>query len=496
MTRGQAHRLTTALRAVLIGLSQGVLLGLAPGADEQYFADTARALVPGRPLSTPQRGARTRSRSGDRMSCVGMSTLSVRARVLASKATTGGSRPGRSRAAKGVPMSPTSCARLRDARALAALGLAAGIAVPAALLGGPQAVAHPASAAPASLAAGTAAAGTAASAADEQPTCGDPGAKDFPIKARIQDAPTTYASGGGYGTWFLDLTNTTDTACRALHPVLVLNDEDRKLTTGQIQLKFSEPGRPGTEHRVTWETTDRHEQIGVFDGAPGSAPADSSDSSDESQGADGDGFLGFTVPAGTTVSVRVRMAFTSDTAPGRVTAHAAVVQRRHQDKAKGGGREDGDWVGESGAYRFVIADGATGEVPRPERTEEDSGDRTDIPAEPRPRTDTSSAAPTPPRTHAPTPTRTPAPAYTHPGTEPAPHPSSLPRPDGSTTPREFGAGKERPARPPHYATGRPLPELARTGPELLPWAGAAAAALVLCGGALVMKGRRMRRPTS
>lgn len=38
-------------------------------------------------------------------------------------------------------MPPHSCARRRDARALAALGLAAGITVPAALLGGPQAAA-------------------------------------------------------------------------------------------------------------------------------------------------------------------------------------------------------------------------------------------------------------------------------------------------------------------------------------------------------------------
>ncbi|MFB8104564.1 peptidase [Streptomyces sp. NPDC056007] len=371
-------------------------------------------------------------------------------------------------------MSPTSCARLRDARAAAALGLAAGIAVPAALLAGPQAAARPAPAAPASLAVDAAYAADA----DEQPVCGDPGAEEFPIEARIQDAPKTYASGGGYGTWFLDLTNTTDAACGALHPVLVLNDEDRELTTEQIQLKFSEPGRPGTEHRVTWETTDRHEQIGVFDGDPGSA----ADSADE-------GFPGFTVPAGGTVSVRVRMAFTSDTAPGRVTAHAAVVQRHHQDKAKGGGREDGDWVGESGAYRFVIVDGATGEYPRPERTEEDSGGRTDVPAEPRPRTDTSSAAPTSP----PSPSRTqaPTPAPTGPGKEPAPDPHSLPRPDGPAAPRE----EERPARPPHYVTGRPLPELARTGPGLLPWAGVTAAALVLCGGVLVMRGRRMRRPT-
>ncbi|MBK3588977.1 TetR/AcrR family transcriptional regulator [Streptomyces microflavus] len=53
VTRHQAQRLTTALRAVLIGLGQGVLLGLAPDADEQYFADTARALVSGVNLVEP-----------------------------------------------------------------------------------------------------------------------------------------------------------------------------------------------------------------------------------------------------------------------------------------------------------------------------------------------------------------------------------------------------------------------------------------------------------
>ncbi|MCD9904050.1 peptidase [Streptomyces sp. MT29] len=333
--------------------------------------------------------------------------------------------------------------------------------MPAALLGGPQAVAHPTSA---SLAAGTA----ADAAADEQPACGDPGAEEFPIEARIQEAPTTYASGGGYGIWFLDLTNTTDTACRALHPVLVLNDEDRKLTTEQIQLKFSEPGRPGTEHRVTWETTDRHEQIGVFDGDPGSTAADD--------------FLGFTVPAGATVSVRVRMAFTSDTAPGRVTAHAAVVQRHHQDKAKGGGREDGDWVGGSGA---TVRDRRRSHRRVPEAGGHRRGrdGRTDVPAEPRPRTEPTSSAPTPTRTH----TSAPTPTYTGPGKDPSPPLSA----ESSAPSRVDDA--ERPPRPPHYATGRPLPELARTGPELLPWAGATAAALVLCGGALMMKGRRMRR---
>lgn len=42
-----------------------------------------------------------------------------------------------------------------------------------------------------------------------------------------------------------------------------------RLTSDQIQLEFSEPGRPGIEHRVTWESTDRDEQIGVFGGEKG-----------------------------------------------------------------------------------------------------------------------------------------------------------------------------------------------------------------------------------
>ncbi|MES4901809.1 MULTISPECIES: TetR/AcrR family transcriptional regulator [unclassified Streptomyces] len=50
VTSHQAQRLVTALRALFVGLTQGVLLGLAPGADEQYFADAARALASGATL--------------------------------------------------------------------------------------------------------------------------------------------------------------------------------------------------------------------------------------------------------------------------------------------------------------------------------------------------------------------------------------------------------------------------------------------------------------
>ncbi|MFF0386266.1 TetR/AcrR family transcriptional regulator [Streptomyces sp. NPDC004286] len=47
VTPHQARRLVTALRALLVGLTQGVTLALAPEADEQYFADAARALASG-----------------------------------------------------------------------------------------------------------------------------------------------------------------------------------------------------------------------------------------------------------------------------------------------------------------------------------------------------------------------------------------------------------------------------------------------------------------
>ncbi|WP_031089259.1 TetR/AcrR family transcriptional regulator [Streptomyces sp. NRRL WC-3549] len=57
VTPQQAQRLTTALRALFVGLGQGVPLGLAPDADERYFADTARALASGMVLIDHDAGA-------------------------------------------------------------------------------------------------------------------------------------------------------------------------------------------------------------------------------------------------------------------------------------------------------------------------------------------------------------------------------------------------------------------------------------------------------
>lgn len=303
-------------------------------------------------------------------------------------------------------MPPKPPARLRDGRALITLGTlgpAAGIAAAAVLLVG----AAPAGAAVSSVSAG------------RQPGCGDPNSDEFPIETRIHGGPDTYASGGGYGTWFLDLTNTTSEPCRAVHPVLVLTDQDRKLAADQIQLEFSERDQradPDAEYRVTWETTDRDEQIGVFGGGEG----------DED-------FPGFTVPAGRTVTVQVRMAFTSDTEPGKVTLNAAVVHRS-KDGGKGGG--DGEWVGESGGYPFVIVDGATADA--------DADTDADAEVEAEGDVDTGS------------------------------------EPDTGT-----GTGTD--------AAGNPLPELARTGQDPVVPLGFATGVLVIGGAVVVTRAERARR---
>ncbi|MEV5143955.1 hypothetical protein AB0L14_05790 [Streptomyces sp. NPDC052727] len=160
-----------------------------------------------------------------------------------------------------------------------------------------------------------------AASAGTTPSCVAADARAFPLATRIRGGPTSYEAGGGYGTWYIDLTNTTGRTCAGIHPVVVLVDDKRALRPGQPQLDFYDGPRA---RPVAFESTDEQELVGVLDGA---------------------GFGGFTVPPGRTVSVRVRLALTSDTAPGQVTANAAVVQRRGQD---------GDWVGQSNAYRFGI----------------------------------------------------------------------------------------------------------------------------------------------
>ncbi|MGI5482608.1 hypothetical protein [Streptomyces lavendofoliae] len=173
---------------------------------------------------------------------------------------------------------------------------------------------------------------------DRQPTCGTPSASGFPLRTRISGGPAAYRPGGGFHTWTVELTNTTTEPCGNIHPVIVFTDGTRALEPGQIQLEFYE-GNGGRQHPVTIERTDESELVGVLDDSAPGGPG--------TPGSGGDRFRGFVVPPGRTVTVPVRLAFTSDARPDTITANAAIVQRR-------GG--DGDWVGESADYRFALVD--------------------------------------------------------------------------------------------------------------------------------------------
>ncbi|MGW5661791.1 hypothetical protein ACWEWG_17070 [Streptomyces sp. NPDC003758] len=173
---------------------------------------------------------------------------------------------------------------------------------------------------------------------DPGPTCSGRDQHTFPLAARIRGGPRTYAAGGAAHTWYIDLKNTSSQTCGNIHPVLVLVDTRRALTAAQAELEFFEGDRP---HPVTFERTDRQELVGPFD----------------------DGFPGFTVAPGRTLSVKVRLAFASGTPQDEVVATAAIV-RRHGD--------NGDWVGQSDDYRFSIeADART----KPEPTSASSAPR-------------------------------------------------------------------------------------------------------------------------
>ncbi|MFF7263631.1 cell wall protein [Streptomyces sp. NPDC008159] len=156
--------------------------------------------------------------------------------------------------------------------------------------------------------------------------CAGADSEEFPILTRIDGGPATYVAGGGFGTWSVELTNTTDRTCADVHPVIVLVDDGRALKRSQPQLEYFEDAKGTTSRPVAFEETDSDELVGVLD-------------------EDGDGF---TVPAGGTLTVKVRLSVTSDAAvPNDVVANAAVVQRRG---------DDSEWVGESNDYRFRITD--------------------------------------------------------------------------------------------------------------------------------------------
>ncbi|WP_254076375.1 hypothetical protein [Streptomyces sp. P3] len=161
--------------------------------------------------------------------------------------------------------------------------------------------------------------------AEAGPGCAGSGADGFPLTTRLRGGPDSYRPGGGFGAWYLDLTNTTRRTCDGVHPVVVLVDAGHLLKPDQPRLEFYADGRA---HPVRFEPTDDDELVGVLADEKGAR-----------------GFSGFRVDPGRTLTVRMRMALAPDTAPNVVTANAAVVQR-HGD--------DGDWVGQSNDYRFAV----------------------------------------------------------------------------------------------------------------------------------------------
>ncbi|MFJ8602976.1 hypothetical protein ACIREM_30575 [Streptomyces shenzhenensis] len=172
---------------------------------------------------------------------------------------------------------------------------------------------------------------------DPAPGCAGPDDREFPLTTRIRGGPPSYVAGGPAGSWYLDLTNTTRLTCADIHPVVVLVDDKHTLKSAPPRMEFSDGPRL---RPVRFETTDEDELIGVFEG---------------------DGFNGFTVAPGATVTVRVRLSVTADTGPEAVIANAAVVQRRGAD---------GDWVGQSNDYRFTVTAGRT---PHPGESGGDQG---------------------------------------------------------------------------------------------------------------------------
>ncbi|MGW7358929.1 hypothetical protein ACWGI0_20440 [Streptomyces sp. NPDC054802] len=311
--------------------------------------------------------------------------------------------------------------RTRNALALTA---AAALVSPAAVSDTAAAAAVTSRAAPhAALAAQTVAlavpADPAAPAAPA-PTCGKATDPDFPIKTRIHGGPATVRAGSGFHTWSVELTNRTREGCDRIHPVLVITAEDRTLTADRVRVEFhdeeADRWRP-----VTLERTTEDEFVGVFD----------------------DGFQGFVVPADGTVTVRTRLSVAPGTAANRVTVNAAIVQRKG---------DDGDWVGESGDYRFAVLEGEGKE----EREGEDDGVR--------------SASPTPARSAG-------QPATASPTTLPAEPPT---------------APASAPAEKPSPSTHE---QLATTGSGSLARIGVGATAILLSAGLLVLVARRLRPGT-
>ncbi|MEU3960572.1 hypothetical protein AB0F42_12220 [Streptomyces buecherae] len=194
--------------------------------------------------------------------------------------------------------------------------------------------------------------GAAPVAASAAPECGDASDADFPIGTTLHAGPGTYRAGDDWRHWRLDLRNTTRVACAAIHPVALFADQGHALRPGHLRVEFHDPYAPGGRRwrPVRFEATDQDENVGVFDGGSRRVV-------DGGNRREVPRFRGFTVPARTTLTVRVRVGFAADAPTGPASAAVTAMQRQHQD---------GDWVGQSGTYRFTIeAPGAAARTSEP-----------------------------------------------------------------------------------------------------------------------------------
>ncbi|WP_125934970.1 hypothetical protein [Streptomyces sp. WAC 06738] len=180
------------------------------------------------------------------------------------------------------------------------------------------------------------------------PRCGDPGAGRFPVRTELHGDGDALRAGGARGGLTLRLHNASAGACRDVHPVAVVGHEaGGRLRPGDIRLEFHDE-RTRRWRSVAFERTGADESAGVFAG----------------------GSRGFTLRAGESREVRLRIGFAKGAPPGRVTVNVTTVQRRG---------DDSEWVGQSKDYETGIERGrrCCGGTGEPEE------EATKRPAEPR-----------------------------------------------------------------------------------------------------------------
>ncbi|WP_405729717.1 hypothetical protein OG607_28970 [Streptomyces sp. NBC_01537] len=258
-------------------------------------------------------------------------------------------------------------------------------------------------------------------------------AADFPVHAQLTGGSPTYHPGEAPRSLTVRLSNTTRTARRDVHAVIVLVDRERTLTPRNVSLQYRDAASR-TWRAVSLTHTGNDENVGVVGGEDGP---------------------GMALAPRQSAAVELRLRFGRGTRPVHVAASATVMQRERAGA-------DGEWVGQSEPYEFDIV------VPTP--------------------TPTPTPTPVPGLGLGPVPGPGPAPGPGL-GPVPVPGPGSAPgpAPGRGTWPGPGpgpGPGPET-ARPQEAPGG--APELAATGGER---AALTVAGLLLGGAALVIAARR------